>query len=168
MYPLWVGLPKNILAPPAQFFFGQHKLHPHHQQSTMVLDLPRDAWWTISLHLSTPDILSFLTVHPNIHGYLSTSSSFWACLLARDCDEEEQTLSDRNNHAAANIRKEFMLQSYKSLLPKVEWLPLDINRSFPVTPREGHLSCEFSFLDVFCCAAVCYYLLRRNHNRTDS
>ena len=115
----------------------------------MVLDLPRDAWWTISLHLSTPDILSFLTVHPNIHGYLSTSSSFWARLLARDRDEEEQNLlhasaTSSNADAVAEIRKEFMLQSYKSTLPKVQWLPLDINRSFPVTPREGHMSCEFT------------------------
>lgn len=118
----------------------------------MVLDLPEDSWCTISLHLSTPDILSFLTVHPNIHGYLSTSSSFWARLLARDRDEAEHTLlnasmtsNDGNVDAVAKIRKEFMLQSYKSFLPKVEWLPLNINRSFPVTPREGHLSCEFSY-----------------------
>lgn len=106
----------------------------------MLLNIPQDAWSTISLHLATPDILNFLSVHRNIHQYLSTSSSFWGRLLARDCDE---IYSDRAKaeRSVVEIRNEFMLQSYETALPAVKWLPLNINRLFPVTPREGHLAC---------------------------
>ena len=111
----------------------------------MLLNLPQDAWLSISLHLSTPDVLSLLSTHRTIHQYLSTSPSFWARLLARDRDEsyDDTTISSLKDdeRSLQEIRQEFMLQSYKSALPAVKWIPLNINRTFPVTPREGHLSC---------------------------
>ena len=116
----------------------------------MLLNLPQDAWSTISLHLSTPDILSLLSTHRTIHEYLSTSLSFWACLLARDCDElYSDATSLKDERCLQEIRKEFMLQSYKSALPAVKWIPLNINRTFPVTPREGHSSCILSGMQNF-------------------
>jgi hypothetical protein len=108
----------------------------------MLLNIPQDAWSTISLHLTTPDILNFLSTHPTIHQYLSTSSSFWARLLARDRDEVyNDGTSLKEEQSVRELRREFMMQSYKSALLAVKWIPLDIHRTFPVTPREGHLSC---------------------------
>jgi hypothetical protein len=103
----------------------------------MLLDLPQDAWCSISLHLSTPDVLAFLSTHGNINRHLSSSPAFWSSLLARDRDETDETA--HINKCVDDIRKEFMLHSYQSALPAVKWMPL--NTTFPISEREGHISC---------------------------
>ena len=119
----------------------------------MLLNLPQDAWQCIAIHLSPPDILSFLSVHPNINNHLANSVSFWKQLLAIHRDDiqyNNDTTIANNNSISSNsssisnvkdARHEFMLQAYKSSLPSVKWLPLDIDRTFPVSAREGHISC---------------------------
>jgi len=115
----------------------------------MLLNLPEDAWRSIAIHLPMPDILSFLSVHKNINNHLAKSSpSFWKQLLAIHRDEDIDTSSSSNSDTSSitttdiqDARNEFMLQAYKSALPKVKWIPLDINNTFPVSAREGHISC---------------------------
>ena len=112
----------------------------------MLLNLPEDAWRSIATHLPTPDILSFLSVHKNINNHLAKSSpSFWKQLLAIHRDEDINTNTNNNdvNNDANNVsattttdtqdaRNEFMLQAYKSALPKVKWIPLD-----SITPSQS-------------------------------
>ena len=106
----------------------------------MLLNLPEDAWRSIAIHLPTPDILSFLSVHKNINNHLAKSSpSFWKQLLAIHRDVNDTTTNTTTD--IQDARNEFMLQAYKSALPKVKWIPLDINNTFPVSAREGHISC---------------------------
>ncbi|KAL3802197.1 hypothetical protein HJC23_001741 [Cyclotella cryptica] len=107
----------------------------------MLLNLPQDAWSSISLHLCTPDVLALLSTHRTINQFLSSSPSFWTQLLARDRDESYDNESNHGRRCVQDIRREFMLHSYTSALPSVKWLPLNINRTFPVSPREGHVSC---------------------------
>ena len=120
----------------------------------MLLNLPEDAWRSIALHLSPPDILSFLSVHRNINNHLAkNSASFWNQLTA--CHRAEITTNNSVPHKATSsttygvhssssvqdAKHEFMLQSYKSHLPSVQWIPLNIHRTFPIDAREGHISC---------------------------
>jgi len=117
----------------------------------MLLNLPENAWRSIAIHLPPQDILSFLSVHKNINNHLAKSSpSFWKQLLAIHRDEDIDTSSSSSNNDTSpntattdiqDARNEFMLQAYKSALPKVKWIPLDINNTFPVSAREGHISC---------------------------
>ena len=121
-------------------------------QSTMLLNLPEDAWRTIALHLSPPDILSFLSVHRNINNHLAkNSASFWHQLTALHRDDDDDGSATTSTSCAANsvrdAKHEFMLQSYKSHLPSVQWIPLDINRTFPIDAREGHISCVLNTTD---------------------
>jgi len=84
-------------------------------------------------------------VHKNINNHLAKSSpSFWKQLLAIHRDEDIDTSANNTSTTTTDIqdaRNEFMLQAYKSALPKVKWIPLDINNTFPVSAREGHISC---------------------------
>ena len=121
----------------------------------MLLNLPENAWRSIAIHLPTPDILSFLSVHKNINNHLAKSSpSFWKQLSAihrdEDIDTSTNNASSTTTIATTDIqdaRNEFMLQAYKSALPKVKWIPLDINNTFPVSAREGHISCVLNSPD---------------------
>jgi len=55
----------------------------------MLLNLPEDAWRTIALDLSPPDMLSFLSVHRNINNHLAkNSASFWNQLNALHRDDD--------------------------------------------------------------------------------
>ena len=119
----------------------------------MLLNLPEDAWRTIALHLSPPDILSFLSVHRNINNHLAkNSASFWNQLTAlNDYNDDAGATYNRYTSCAVNsvrdAKHEFMLQSYKSHLPSVQWIPLNINRTFPIDAREGHISCVLNTTD---------------------
>ncbi|KAL7538176.1 hypothetical protein ACHAXR_008336 [Thalassiosira sp. AJA248-18] len=108
----------------------------------MLINLPEDAWRSIAIHLPPPDVLTILSVHRSIKEHLSRSASFWEMLLARDRGEFDAATavgkSDVSNFEEA--RQDFMLQSYKSHLPCVKWLPLNCPR-FPLSPREGHIAC---------------------------
>lgn len=110
------------------------------------LNLPEDAWRSIAVHLATTDILSFLSVHRNITQHLSNSASFWEQLLARDRGEYESNINVTKS-CCEDARQEFMLQAYKQALPVVKWIPLNIQNTFPVSAREGHLSCVLDGLE---------------------
>lgn len=104
------------------------------------LSLTEDNWRSIALYFGPADVLSFLSVHRNITQRLATSPSFWGHLLARDRDEEYGARG-APDESCGDARQAFLLQAYASILPAVEWIPLDVRRTFPVSAREGHLAC---------------------------
>ena len=72
-------------------------------QSTMLLNLPEDAWRTIALHLSPPDILSFLSVHRNINNHLAkNSASFWHQLTALHLSDDDDGGATTSTSCATN------------------------------------------------------------------
>lgn len=134
--------PARPAAGSEEFFSAPAPLPP----STMLLSLPEETWRSVALHLAAPDVLSLLSVHRSVRRTLSSSESFWSTLLARDSfgGHVDGAASAANNGSedgggVEGARGRFMLQSYKSALPRVRWLPLDCP-DFPVTPREGHVS----------------------------
>mmetsp|Transcript_4404 Transcript_4404/g.9764 ORF Transcript_4404/g.9764 Transcript_4404/m.9764 type:complete len:567 (-) Transcript_4404:151-1851(-) len=111
----------------------------------MLLSLPEDCIQSIAFLLSPPDILTFLSVHRNLHEKLSKTSSFWARLLCRDRDEEYHLNSaSKREDDDASIRQEFMIQAYKQYLPSIKWYPVTMqpNRQcLNIPEREGHVAC---------------------------
>ena len=91
-------------------------------------------------------------MHRNINNHLAkNSASFWHQLTALHRDDDDDGSATTSTSCAANsvrdAKHEFMLQSYKSHLPSVQWIPPDINRTFPIDAREGHISCVLNTTD---------------------
>ena len=92
-------------------------------------------------HTSIPARYTILSISASKHQQTSSQSvSFWKQLLAIYLDDIQYDTdiiaatnnnSNSSNSSIKDARHEFMLQAYKSSLPAVKWLPLDIDRTFP-------------------------------------
>jgi hypothetical protein len=96
-----------------------------------MLELPEDVWRNVALHLSAPEILSFLSLHRRIHNSFAKSDAFWKLVLERDSETEVDD-SERD------LKQAFLCKAYTSHLPSVQWHAL---RRSVITAREGHLAC---------------------------
>lgn len=134
--------------------------------SVRLVDLPDESFGQIAHCLSPPDVLSWLSTHPEFYKGMGMSQSFWHGLNQAHFPEPiKRTITppttaaetDPSPAATATVgggdwkqaKENYLLRAHSNVLSHVRWYPAQTTPSAAVaapeqepSAREGHLCCQ--------------------------
>jgi hypothetical protein len=100
----------------------------------LLLGLPEDALRNVASFLRAPDLLQFLSSHPQLY-LLSQSESFWWSLMNEGGDNYDES----QNAPSSSAKRAYLTRAYVQTMRSVHWTPCRSSNMSP-TGREGHMA----------------------------